>query len=130
MSFETIDFATEGRVATITLQRPEKLNAISMELQGELLTALETTAADPGIHVAIVAAAGRAFSAGYDITGGSTGSGEGLVPKAFNGVGVAHHHDRRSIIIFAKLRHHTEHPLQAHAIAERTLMTLLNDRPL
>tara|TARA_B100000676_G_scaffold257634_1_gene265570 strand:+ start:94 stop:900 length:807 start_codon:yes stop_codon:yes gene_type:complete len=78
MSFETIDFATEGRVATITLQRPEKLNAISMELQGELLTALETTAADPGIHVAIVAAAGRAFSAGYDITGGSTGSGGGV----------------------------------------------------
>lgn len=75
MTWETIDVETDGRVATVTLQRPEKLNAISTELQTELLDALETLADDPGIHAAIVTGAGRAFSAGYDVTGGSTGGG-------------------------------------------------------
>ena len=73
--FETVGYETEGRVATITLARPEKLNAISMQLQDDLLEALERAAADPGIHVAVVQGLGRAFSTGYDITVGGTGGG-------------------------------------------------------
>jgi enoyl-CoA hydratase len=63
-----IRYETEGRVATVTLDRPEKLNAINGQLQEELLEALATAEADPAVHVAVVAGAGRAFSAGYDVT--------------------------------------------------------------
>lgn len=74
-TFETVTYETQGRVATVTLNRPEKLNAISMQLQSELIAALEQAEADPGIHVAVVQGAGRAFSTGYDITVGGTGGG-------------------------------------------------------
>lgn len=73
--YQTIEYETADRVATITLNRPEKLNAISMELQNELLAALEEAEADPSVHVAVVQGAGRAFSTGYDITVGGTGGG-------------------------------------------------------
>ncbi len=75
MSYKTIGYDVDGRVATVTLRRPEKLNAISLELQTELLDALEHAAADPGVHVAVVQGEGRAFSTGYDITVGGTGGG-------------------------------------------------------
>lgn len=75
MTYETVVYETEGRVATVTLNRPEKLNAVSAQLQEELLAALGEAEADPGIHVAVVQGAGRAFCAGYDITGGGTGGG-------------------------------------------------------
>jgi enoyl-CoA hydratase len=74
-SYDNVTYETAGRVATVTLNRPEKLNAISPQLQLELIAALEEAEADPGIHVAVVQGAGRAFSTGYDITGGGTGSG-------------------------------------------------------
>jgi enoyl-CoA hydratase len=73
--YQTIGYEVDGRVATVTLRRPEKLNAISMELQTELVTALEEAAGDPAVHVAVVQGEGRAFSTGYDITAGGTGGG-------------------------------------------------------
>jgi len=66
---ETIRYEVEGRVATVTLDRPEKLNAITAQLQAELLAALAEAEADPAVHVAVVAGAGRGFCAGYDISG-------------------------------------------------------------
>ena len=57
-----------GRVARITLNRPEKLNALSMDLHTELLQAAQQAEADPRIHAVIIRGAGRAFCAGYDIT--------------------------------------------------------------
>ncbi|MEM7018990.1 MAG: enoyl-CoA hydratase-related protein [Pseudomonadota bacterium] len=74
-SYNTIECEVNGRIVTVTLNRPNKLNAISFEMQNELVTALEEAAADPNIHVVIIQGAGRAFSAGYDITTGSTGGG-------------------------------------------------------
>jgi enoyl-CoA hydratase len=73
--YETVRYETEGRIATVTLDRPEKLNAISAQLQSDLVAALEEAEADPAIHVAVVSGAGRAFSVGYDITAGGTGGG-------------------------------------------------------
>jgi enoyl-CoA hydratase len=67
---ETILYEVNERVATVTLNRPEKLNAITPELQDELLAALGDAANDPDVHVAVVRGAGRAFSAGYDVTSG------------------------------------------------------------
>ena len=68
MDFETILYEVEGGKARITLNRPEKLNALSMRLQRELNTALWEADNDQRVHVIILRAAGRAFSAGYDLT--------------------------------------------------------------
>lgn len=80
-TYETVLYEVESRIATITLNRPEKLNAISRQLQREVLEALATAEADPDVRVAVVQGAGRAFSAGYDITrgtdeGGTVGAGQ------------------------------------------------------
>ena len=68
---ETIIVEQVGRVAQITLNRPEKLNAISRQLQRELIDALVEAERNDSVHIAVLAGAGRAFSAGYDLTGGS-----------------------------------------------------------
>ena len=67
---DTVRYEQQGRVAFVTLDRPEKLNAITGQLQDELLAALDTAAADPSVRVAVVRGAGRAFCAGYDLAGG------------------------------------------------------------
>jgi enoyl-CoA hydratase len=64
----TVISERDGRTAFVTLNRPEKLNAITTELQDDLLAALDEAAADPGVHIAVVRGAGRAFCAGYDVT--------------------------------------------------------------
>ncbi len=66
---ETIVYERSGRIGRVTLNRPEKLNAISRQLQRELLEALVEAERDAAVHVALVSGAGRAFSAGYDLTG-------------------------------------------------------------
>lgn len=66
---ETIVYEVRDRVASITLNRPEKLNAISPQLRRELQEALSEAEADPDVGVAILSGAGRAFSAGYDVVG-------------------------------------------------------------
>ncbi len=68
MDFETILYEKDGGKARITLNRPEKLNALSMKLQRELNTALWEADNDSSVHVTIISGNGRAFSAGYDLT--------------------------------------------------------------
>ena len=63
--YETLD---GGRLCRITLNRPEKLNALSNELIMELGEALHDAEGDPEVRVVILAGAGRAFCAGYDLT--------------------------------------------------------------
>ena len=67
---------TDDRVARITLNRPEKMNALSQELLFEFNDALHELEADHEVRVIIVKGAGRTFSAGYDLTprlGGADG---------------------------------------------------------
>ena len=59
---------TDDRVGIITLNRPEKLNALSQELLYDYVAALHDMEADHTIRVIVVKGAGRAFSAGYDLT--------------------------------------------------------------
>jgi enoyl-CoA hydratase len=59
---------TDGRVGRITLNRPEKLNALSLDLLAELNEALHRLEADYDTRVIILRGAGRAFSVGYDIS--------------------------------------------------------------
>ncbi len=60
-------YETDGRLARITLNRPEKLNAIDEELPRALAAAVEEANRDAGVHVIVLAGAGRAFCAGYDL---------------------------------------------------------------
>jgi len=55
----------------LTLNRPDKLNAISAELRDSLLTAVQTAAADPAVRVIVINGAGRAFCSGYDLSEGA-----------------------------------------------------------
>jgi 2-(1,2-epoxy-1,2-dihydrophenyl)acetyl-CoA isomerase len=55
------------RVATITLDRPDALNALTVPLKRELLAALATVASDPGVRAVVLTGAGRAFCAGQDL---------------------------------------------------------------
>ena len=67
MRFSTLKYAVRGRVCRITLNRPRLLNAINREMPGEIRRAVETANADARVHVIVLAGAGRAFCAGYDL---------------------------------------------------------------
>lgn len=68
-SFEHILYDVQDGRARITLNRPDKLNALSLALQAELAEALWEADNDRQVHCVIIKGAGRAFSAGYDLTG-------------------------------------------------------------
>ena len=68
MDYEQILYERDGGKVRITLNRPEKLNAMSQRLQRELNDALWEADGTAGVHVIIVRGAGRAFSAGYDMS--------------------------------------------------------------
>ncbi|MBI3735106.1 crotonase/enoyl-CoA hydratase family protein [Candidatus Sumerlaeota bacterium] len=67
MAYTTLLYETGGRIARITLNRPEKLNAINDAMPREIRAAVEEANRDPDVHVIILAGAGRAFCAGYDL---------------------------------------------------------------
>ena len=69
MAYKNILYETDDRIARITLNRPEKLNALSHDLLEEYADALAEAEDDREVRVAIVKGAGRAFSAGYDVGG-------------------------------------------------------------
>ena len=68
MTTENIELARTGNVATVTLARPEKLNALTAGMWAGLRTAFETVAADGAVRVVVLrGAGGRAFCVGADI---------------------------------------------------------------
>ena len=71
MKFETIIYEKEGPLAWITLNRPEKLNAISKPMTAELLLATDKAQCDDEVRVIVVKGAGRAFP--LALTSNSTG---------------------------------------------------------
>ncbi len=70
--YEQIQYEVEDRVLTITLSRPEKLNAFTGEMLSELLDAFDRSDADDEIRAVIVTGAGRGFCAGADLSRGSS----------------------------------------------------------
>jgi enoyl-CoA hydratase/carnithine racemase len=88
MAFETILYEVADEIATITLNRPAKLNAYTPQMGREIVDAMRCADADPGARVVILTGAGRAFCAGADIStfdnnirtrdaGGNPPTGEG-----------------------------------------------------
>ena len=67
MSYSTLTLDICERIATITLNRPERLNAINDEMPGEIRAAVEAANADERVHAIVLQGAGAAFCAGYDL---------------------------------------------------------------
>jgi enoyl-CoA hydratase/carnithine racemase len=67
---EVVQYSVERGVATITLNRPDKLNALNDDMYAGIMAALDQTDSDDGVRAVIVTGAGRAFCAGADLSGG------------------------------------------------------------
>jgi len=80
MSYQHLLYAVDDRVATITLNRPEYMNALSLALINEIVAAVAEGDRDPEVRVIVITGAGgRAFSSGYDIKESAKQPKRGLV---------------------------------------------------
>jgi enoyl-CoA hydratase len=70
MAYRTILYDVDGRIATITLNRPEKLNAIRPPMPEEIERAVTEANADPEVRVIVLRGAGEGFCAGFDFSEG------------------------------------------------------------
>jgi len=80
MGFETIILKKENHIATITLNRPEVLNALNNQLVKELATATKEVEQDDEVRVMVLTGAGRGFCAGADVTTMPGGGGQPILP--------------------------------------------------
>src|SRR6059058_258786 len=71
MPYSTILLDVSEGICTITLNRPDRLNAFTVEMMRELIDAFDRVDADDDIRVVIVTGAGRAFCAGADLSAGA-----------------------------------------------------------
>lgn len=76
MSYETITFDVAAGVATLTLNRPDKLNSFTVQMHTELATALKTVKGDDTIRALLLTGAGRGFCAGQDLGDRSVSAGD------------------------------------------------------
>jgi enoyl-CoA hydratase len=79
MAFDTLLYRKDGRIARVTLNRPERLNAINEAMPGEIRAAVEAANDDPDVHVIVLAGSGKAFCAGYDLKIFAESAGENAV---------------------------------------------------
>lgn len=86
MPFETLLYDVADGVAIVTLNRPDRLNAVNTTVIRELVQAFDDADGDDGVRAVIVTGAGRAFCAGADLGGGGTtfagGAGRADTPEA------------------------------------------------
>src|SRR5665213_291187 len=68
MSYENICFASEGNIALVTLNRPQRRNALSLALMQELIDCLSEIGSRRDLRAVILAANGTVFSAGHDLS--------------------------------------------------------------
>lgn len=82
-AYQHLTYERRGRVALVTLNRPEKLNAWTGLMEREFLDAIDRAARDPGVGAMLVTGAGRGFCAGADISGWSEdlSAGGGEIPR-------------------------------------------------
>jgi 2-(1,2-epoxy-1,2-dihydrophenyl)acetyl-CoA isomerase len=102
MPYETVGYETRGEVAIVTLNRPDKLNAINADLRRDLRDALGTAQADDDVRAVVLTGAGRGFCSGADLTGPlpPTASGQAAKLDEMGWVGT-----------WAKLLHDFDKPL-------------------
>jgi len=78
MNFGTVIYESKERVGTITLNRPERLNAISETMPEDIAAAFNHAGADDSVHVIVLTGAGRGFCSGYDLKSFAEKPGENL----------------------------------------------------
>lgn len=71
MTYSTIRYDVSDNIATITLHRPERMNAFTAEMMKELVAVFDTIDADDAVRAVIVTGEGRAFCAGADLSAGT-----------------------------------------------------------
>lgn len=105
MTDEAIRSEHEGGIATITVNRPEKLNAMTVAMTRALAAAFDRAEADDGVRAVIVTGTGRAFCAGTDLsngfdlpTGGNPETGENVPPDVGGVVGLRVYRMRKPVI--------------------------------
>ena len=119
MAFEQIIYSVADGIATITLNRPEKLNAFTGKMMSEMIEAFDMTDADDNVKAVIVTGSGRAFCAGADLSEGAktfdydalgVGRGGGNSPTRADGTTDYSHHavrdggGRLTLCIFESLK--------------------------
>jgi enoyl-CoA hydratase len=75
---ETLIYETDGRVARITLNRPERGNGITLAMPGEIAECVERANLDPAVHAIALAGNGSGFCGGYDLVASAEGDMGGL----------------------------------------------------
>ena len=85
MTYEQIDYALDGAVLTITLNRPDKLNAYTPVMMRELIDAFHRADSDDAVRAIVVTGAGRAFCAGADLSGGGSACDRASTPMLADG---------------------------------------------
>ena len=100
MTTTLVTCVVDGRVGIVTMNRADKLNAISPDLKTALIERLQEADCDPSTSVVVLRAEGRSFSAGYDISpnparAARKGNALGLLPRRRLRAGDdVRHHDR------------------------------------
>jgi enoyl-CoA hydratase len=95
----TLTYEVDGRVARITLDRPERGNGITLEMPRELAAAVEQADLDPAVHVIALAGNGKGFCGGYDLVQSAErgqeafGAGEGAAGSPLDAATIAANHD-------------------------------------
>ena len=77
-TLETLTYEVTGRIARITLNRPERGNGITLEMPRELADCVERANLDPEVHVIALAGNGSGFCGGYDLVASAEGNMEGV----------------------------------------------------
>src|SRR5687768_828361 len=78
----TLTYEVDGRVARITLNRPERGNGITLDMPRELAACVERADLDPRVHVIALSGNGRGFCGGYDLVAAAEGGMGELVGGA------------------------------------------------
>ncbi|MCK4362873.1 MAG: enoyl-CoA hydratase/isomerase family protein [Dehalococcoidia bacterium] len=89
MDFETVILKKEGHIATITMNRPEMMNALNTQMLQEMVAAIDEIACNDDVRVVVLTGAGRIFCSGADISEGGKASG-------LSGTPVEMHHNLRN----------------------------------
>src|SRR5918993_5191936 len=76
-SLETLTYERDGRIARITLDRPERGNGITLEMPRELAACVERANLDPEVHAIGLAGNGSGFCGGYDLVASAEQMGKG-----------------------------------------------------
>ncbi|HUR40179.1 MAG TPA: enoyl-CoA hydratase-related protein, partial [Verrucomicrobiae bacterium] len=82
MTYKTLDWAVTDGILTLTLNRPEQMNAFTVEMADELVAAFDRASADDAVRAIVVTGAGKAFCAGMDLSrpGNVFGLDESIAP--------------------------------------------------